>query len=242
MIRKNEKGGATLITTILILAILTVFGIAVLQTTSTNNRIAGNFKLDENAFGVAEAGLVEASNLVSSWSNLTGRLFCKNGDVTVLPDIPFNDFVHIVQETGDYAGYFDGTKGIKGTVNIPVTGGETLTGRYYVRFIDNDRVDTNGDGIHDLANIAEDTQSGTGFVPDFGPNGDLDNNVYIESLGVILRGNTVIASKVIKVRICNRESVTGYEGQVQQGPGNEPGEWQAGGNCPPERFSVESAL
>jgi len=55
--KQRQKGGATLITTLVVLLLLTVLGIGLLHMSTANMQSAGGYQSSEQAFNVAEAGL-----------------------------------------------------------------------------------------------------------------------------------------------------------------------------------------
>ncbi|MBN2408623.1 MAG: hypothetical protein JXE07_02710 [Candidatus Aminicenantes bacterium] len=78
--RKTGKDkGATLIVLIIVIAFLLAVGILVLYITGTGPKVAGNIRLQEQAFNAAEAGfdnawtLIEGSFVAAGWTNFEGH-------------------------------------------------------------------------------------------------------------------------------------------------------------------------
>ncbi len=140
MKKNSERGGAVLITTILILMISAVIAISLLNSSRVGSRVSSNYKLQENAFNVAEAGFERVRSQILNFANVTAQLFYDPANPNTLYDPNFNDYGQITGGGGLYASYYGKYPQYKGTMPITLPGGQTLTGEWYVRIIDNDLV------------------------------------------------------------------------------------------------------
>jgi hypothetical protein len=74
-----KERGATLIVLIIVIAFLLGIGVLVLHITGTGSQVAGNLRLQEQAFNAAEAGfdnawtLIEGSFVGAGWTNFDGH-------------------------------------------------------------------------------------------------------------------------------------------------------------------------
>jgi hypothetical protein len=77
--RTGKDRGATLIILIIVIAFLLAVGILVLYITGTGPEVAGNMRLQEQAFNAAEAGFdnawtqIEGSFVAAGWTNFDGH-------------------------------------------------------------------------------------------------------------------------------------------------------------------------
>jgi hypothetical protein len=77
--RTGEQRGATLIILIMVIAFLLAIGMLVLHITGTGPEVAGNIRLQEQAFNAAEAGFdsawtqIEGSFVGAGWTNFDGH-------------------------------------------------------------------------------------------------------------------------------------------------------------------------
>jgi len=77
--RTGKEKGATLIILIIVIAFLLAVGILVLYITGTGPEVAGNLRLQEQAFNAAEAGFdnawtqIEGSFVAAGWTNFDGH-------------------------------------------------------------------------------------------------------------------------------------------------------------------------
>ena len=151
MKKNSERGGAVLITTILILMISAVIAMSLLNSSRVGSRVSSNYKLQENAFNVAEAGIESVRSLISShalnFNDIRKKyLFYNTSDATAsdakkLYDPNFNRYSEITSNSGVYGDYYGRCPSkFKGTIPITLPDGETLKGEWYVRIIDNDIV------------------------------------------------------------------------------------------------------
>ncbi|NOZ12448.1 MAG: hypothetical protein GXO69_02225 [Acidobacteria bacterium] len=136
----SEKGGAVLITTILILLISAVIAMSLLNSSRVGSRVSSNYKLQQNAFNVAEAGFEKVRSQILSFGTVTAQLFCDPSNKTTLYDPNFNLYSQITSNSGLYGAYYANYPQYKGTMAITLPGGQSLTGEWYVRIIDNDLV------------------------------------------------------------------------------------------------------
>lgn len=136
----SERGGAVLITTILILLISAIIAMSLLNSSRVGSRVSSNYKLQENAFNVAEAGFEQVRSQILNFSNVTAQLFYDSSNKTTLYDPNFNNYSQITGTSGLYAAYYGTYPQYKGSMPITLPGGKTLTGEWYVRIIDNDLV------------------------------------------------------------------------------------------------------
>ncbi len=135
---KSERGGAVLITTILILMISAVIAMSLLNSSRVGSRVSANYKLQGNAFNLAESGFERVRTQFVNFNNMTARLFFNPADVTSLYDPNFNLYDEIAGNSGVYASYYSLNPGFKGTEPITMPDGKTLTGEWFIRIIDND--------------------------------------------------------------------------------------------------------
>ncbi|NOY23387.1 MAG: hypothetical protein GXO70_07745 [Acidobacteria bacterium] len=140
MKKNSERGGAVLITTILILMISAVIAISLLNSSRVGSRVSSNYKLQENAFNVAEAGFERVRSQILNFTNVTAQLFYDPAKLNTLYDPNFNDYSQITGSSGLYANYYGTYPQYSGTMPITLPNGQTLTGEWYVRIIDNDLV------------------------------------------------------------------------------------------------------
>ena len=140
MKKNSERGGAVLITTILILMISAVIAISLLNSSRVGSRVSSNYKLQENAFNVAEAGFERARSQILNFASVTAQLFYDPANPNTLYDPNFNDYGQITGTAGVYGNYYGTYPQYKGTMPITLPDGQTLTGEWYVRIIDNDLV------------------------------------------------------------------------------------------------------
>ena len=140
MKKNSERGGAVLITTILILMISAVIAMSLLNSSRVGSRVSANYKLQENAFNVAEAGFESVRSQILNFANDKAQLFYDPAKTGTLYDPNFNLYSEITGTSGLYASYYGKYPQYKGTIPITLPGGETLTGEWYVRIIDNDLV------------------------------------------------------------------------------------------------------
>jgi len=140
MIKNSEKGGAVLITTILILMISAVIAMSLLNSSRVGSKVSANYKLQENAFNVAEAGFESVRTQLLNFATATSQLFFDPGNPNSLYDPNFNDYSEITGTGGPYASYYGTYPQYKGTMPITLPNGQTLTGEWFVRIIDNDLV------------------------------------------------------------------------------------------------------
>jgi hypothetical protein len=77
--RSEKEKGATLIVLIIVIAFLLGVGVLVLHITGTGSQVAGNLRLQEQAFNAAEAGfdnawtLIEGSFVGAGWTDFDGH-------------------------------------------------------------------------------------------------------------------------------------------------------------------------
>lgn len=77
--RKGKERGATLLILIIVIAFLLAVGILVLYITGTGSEVAGNLRLQEQAFNAAEAafdnawGMIEGSFIAAGWTDFDGH-------------------------------------------------------------------------------------------------------------------------------------------------------------------------
>jgi len=140
MQKNSERGGAVLITTILILMIRAVIAISLLNSSRVGSRVSSNYKLQENAYNVAEAGFERVRSQILNFASVSGQLFFDPASVNTLYDPNFNNYGQITGGGGLYASYYGNYPQYKGTMPITLPGGQTLTGEWYVRIIDNDLI------------------------------------------------------------------------------------------------------
>ena len=77
--KTGKEKGATLIVLIIVIAFLLAVGILVLYITGTGPEVAGNIRLQEQAFNAAEAGFdnswiqIEGAFIAAGWTNFEGQ-------------------------------------------------------------------------------------------------------------------------------------------------------------------------
>ena len=74
--QRHQQKGATLVIALLILLVLTVLGIASMQVTRLEERMAGNSRDVNLAFQGAEAGLRDAEERIRTWNEFTLPASC----------------------------------------------------------------------------------------------------------------------------------------------------------------------
>lgn len=136
----DQRGGAVLITTVLILLIGGVLAIALLSSSRVGSRISANYKLQENAFNVAEMGFERIRTQLSSFANVSSRLFFNPAAPTRLYDPNFNAYEELTGTGGVYSAYYAANPQFKGTEIITMPDGQTITGEWFIRVIDNDLI------------------------------------------------------------------------------------------------------
>ncbi len=252
MKKNNERGGAVLITTILILLISAIIAISLLNSSRVGSRVSANYKLQENAFNVAEAGFERVRSQILNFANVTAQLFYDPSNKQTLYDPNFNLYSQITGNSGLYAAYYGTYPQYKGTMPITLPGGQTLTGEWYVRIIDNDLVcnkPLSGDyvvngylnvqkikgilsstapGSEDriqkmngvMINCREVNNGGAGncnTMPTIDFSQNQDNSVFVESRGIIRRGNQILASRLVRILIRTDLSSGGGRNPSQKG-------------------------
>ncbi len=136
----NQRGGAVLITTVLILLIGGVLAIALLSSSRVGSRISANYKLQENAFNIAEMGFERVRTQLSSFANVSSRLFFNPANRQRLYDPNFNAYDEMTGTGGVYSTYFAANPQFRGTETITMPDGQVLTGEWFIRVIDNDLI------------------------------------------------------------------------------------------------------
>lgn len=217
MIFNNEKGGATLITTIIVLLMLTILGFGLLNMAKGNVQVAGGYQLSEQAFFVAEAGIENvARNQLLTYYSAINSLFYDRSDLTKMPDPDFNDFNDLENKTGAYASYYSHFPGFTDSIVLDST--NNIIGYYYVRIVDNDYMvlksvyEYSAETSTGVSNRRED-EDGNPFDENFLANFsmDRDGSVYIQCRSVIMQGSTILSSKLITTKTCAIEESTGSQ-------------------------------
>lgn len=228
MIKNNNKGGAVLITTIMVLLIGTVLALVLLNSARMGNKVSGNFKLSENAFNVSEIGFETLRNNLDD--SVYNKLFFNDTDKTKLYDPNFNFFEQILSGSEPYATYYTDNPELHGTTSITLPDGQSLDGEWYARIIDNDivsNVDTNlidkdgylnpdqdSDGKFDnnlegiMIACSEKNFIGNPKCDDLSAydfSESRDRTVFLEVRGFIKQGTNILASKLIRVVITTPE-------------------------------------
>ena len=241
MKKNSERGGAVLITTILILMISAVIAISLLNSSWVGSRVSANYKLQENAFNVAEAGFESVRSQILNFANDTAQLFYDAKKTGTLYDPNFNLYSKITGTGTLYASYYGKYPQYKGTIPITLPGGETLTGEWYVRIIDNDIVCNEPlsvgdyltkDGYLNVANINSQNENGIMLncrelnnggaglckdMPTIDFSKNYDNSVFVESRGIIRQGKQIVASRLVRVLIRTSEGSGGGRNHTQKG-------------------------
>lgn len=140
MMQNNQKGGAVLITTVLILLIGGVLAIALLNSSRIGSRVSANYKLQENAFNIAEMGFERLRPQFTSFANVSSRLFFNPASPTRLYDPNFNAYEELLGTGGVYSAYYATNPDFHGFENITMPDGQVLTGEWFIRVIDNDLI------------------------------------------------------------------------------------------------------
>src|SRR4030042_1673904 len=105
--RTGKDRGATLIILIIVIAFLLAVGILVLYITGTGPEVAGNLRLQEQAFNAAEAGFdnawtqIEGSFVGAGWTNFEGHYITTQVGISD----PFDSILFCIGtvQTGDSA-------------------------------------------------------------------------------------------------------------------------------------------
>jgi len=241
----NDKGGAVLITTIMVLLIGSILALVLLNSAKMGAKVSGNFKLSENAFNVAEVGFESLRNNLDD--SIYNMLFYDSSDITKLYDPNFNFYDQITSGSGIYATYYSDKPTFKGTTSITLPDGQSLTGEWYARIVDNDIVcntntalidsngflnpDQNGDGVFDnnlkgiMISCSEKDYVGSPDCSDltaYDFSKSRDKTVFLEVRGLIKQGNTVLASKLVRV-IINTPELAGFSRNNTQFGGSSAG-------------------
>jgi hypothetical protein len=94
--KKTAKDrGATLIVLIIVIAFLLAVGILVLYITGTTTQVAGNLRLQEQAFNAAEAGfdnawsIIEGSFVAAGWTNFDGHYITTPTGISDTQDVNY---------------------------------------------------------------------------------------------------------------------------------------------------------
>ncbi|OGD20773.1 MAG: hypothetical protein A2Y69_15785 [Candidatus Aminicenantes bacterium RBG_13_59_9] len=93
--RTGKDRGATLIILIIVIAFLLAVGILVLYITGTGPEVAGNMRLQEQAFNAAEAGFdnawtqIEGSYVGAGWTNFEGHYITQPTGVSDPLDVSY---------------------------------------------------------------------------------------------------------------------------------------------------------
>ena len=140
MNRNSQRGGAVLITTVLILLIGGVLAIALLNSSRIGSRVSANYKLQENAFNIAEMGFERVRSTFVNFNNITSMLFFNPANTASLYDPNFNLYGEFGNGSGVYGTYYAINPQLRGTEVIQLPDGNTLTGEWFIRIIDNDLV------------------------------------------------------------------------------------------------------
>ena len=215
----SQRGGATLITTVVILMLLTVLAIGLMHMARGGMQTCGGFQSSEQAFNVAEAGLeLVGRTAVSNYYAAMNSLFFDSGDFTRLPDPNFGDLDALLEQEGDtgaaYATYYSNFPAFKG--QIVVDEENNIVGDYFVRIVDNDVLELE-EGTYFNRYEDEDGDYYNGQVlPNFTV--DRDQNLLIQSRSIIRQGELIIATRMISARFCAIPEGSGS--QVRQSAAN----------------------
>ncbi len=215
----GEHGGATLITTIVILLLLTVLALGLMHMSRGSIQAAGSYQTSEQALHVAEAGMeLVGRTMISSYYSAINSMFYDGGDIARLPDPNFGDLEALLEGTGEngamYATYYGQFPSFKGQVVVDEE--NNLIGEYFVRIVDNDVLELE-DG--DYYNRYED-EDGDYYNNVIQPNFtvDRDYNLLIQSRAVIRSGETIVATRMVSARFCAIPEGSGS--QVRQSAAN----------------------
>ncbi|NOY23805.1 MAG: hypothetical protein GXO70_09900 [Acidobacteria bacterium] len=217
--KQRQKGGATLITTLVVLLLLTVLGMGLLRMSTDNIQSAGGYQSSEQAFNVAEAGLeLVGRNYITNYYAAINYLFANRSDITQLPDPNFGDLDALISNTGVngayYATYYSQFPQFTGEVQIDEEIG--LSGTYYVRIIDNDVLTLEDGNYYNRYEDEDGDYYNNVIQPNFTI--DRDHNLLIQSRSIIRKGNTIIATKLVTARFCSIPEASGS--QVSQSAAN----------------------
>lgn len=215
----SEHGGATLITTIVVLLLLTVLAMGLMHMSRASIQAAGSYQTSEQALHVAEAGMeLVGRTMISSYYSAINSLFFDQGDITRLPDPDFGDLEALLEQTGDngarYATYYGQFPGFRGEVVVDEE--NNLIGEYFVRIVDNDVIELE-DGDYYNRYEDEDGDYYNGIIqPNFTV--DRDYNLLIQSRAIIRSGEKIIATRMVSARFCAIPEGSGS--QVRQSAAN----------------------
>lgn len=230
MIDSNEKGGSTLLTTVIILIMLTILGMGLLNMSKGNVEIAGGYQLSEQAFFVAEAGLenIARNNLLTYYSAINA-MFYSGSDLAILPDPDFNDFDDLQNKSGNYSSYYSNFPNFTDTIIIDPE--NNITGKYFVRIIDNDYMvlksayeysESSSEGVRNRREDEDGNPFDVNFLANYSL--DRDGSIYIQCRALIMQGNRILATKLITTKTC----------VIEESSGSQAGESAANASLTPE--------
>lgn len=169
---QNEQG-AVLITGLMLILLLTLFGLGAMQSTTLQERMAGNMQQRDLAFQAAEAGLRDAENYIGSLAllpafNNTGGLYTPITDGTT----PRWDSVNWNAATPNYFTYQAGDLGTTPPYPLP---------KYIIEY------------VASIEDEADDSEA-------YGASGTKSDMLRITSRGVSPNGRSVVRLQTTYLR------------------------------------------
>ena len=215
----GEHGGATLITTIVILMLLTVLALGLMHMSRSGMETCGGVQSSEQAFNVAEAGLeLVARTEITSYYTAINCLYFDAGDQTRLPDPNFGDLDALLNQEGEagaaYATYFANFPTFKGQITVDEENG--IVGDYFVRVVDNDVLELEDGTYFNRYEDEDGDYYNNSVLANFTV--DRDQNLLIQSRAIIRQGNRIIATRMVSARFCAIPEGSGS--QVRQSAAN----------------------
>lgn len=218
-LRTNQKGGSTLITTVVVLMLLSVLGLGLLHMARSGMETCGGFQTSEQAFNVAEAGLeLVGRTAITNYYSAINSLFFNPQDVTRLPDPNFSDLDALLKQEGTagaaYTTYFGNFPSFKGQLTVDEENG--IVGEYFVRIVDNDVLELEEGTYFNRYEDEDGDYYNDQVLPNFTI--DRDHNLLIQSRAVIRVGDRILATKLVSARFCAIPEGSGS--QVRQSAAN----------------------
>jgi len=215
----NNKGGATLTATIIILMLLSVLGLTLLSLSNSSIKISTSFEKNEQAFNVAESGLQNiVQTKLGTYNDIVTYLFFDPADVNSLPDPRFADFDAIINGQGDlgsiYSAYYSHFPELMGSYIVdpgdPSSTADDVVGEYFVRVLDND-IFLSEDGDYFANQLEDEDGDPDNGVVEANMRVDRDKNFFVQARGVIRQGNKILGTRLITVRICAIQEASGTQ-------------------------------
>jgi Tfp pilus assembly protein PilX len=120
----HRQEGAVLVISLMLLVILTMLGISAIDSTKLETRMAKNTQIYNEAFQMAEAGLVQASNRLINRISDTSSVF-------VIPECQFAPISEFILTRGEEAA----AKEIVGKAELGIMTLPQMFGKAYLHFV-----------------------------------------------------------------------------------------------------------